>query len=54
MLASADKKTIGKNGEDRCAKFLTEHGFSVLERNWRTKRGEVDIIAEKDNILVFI
>ena len=54
MLASADKKTIGKNGEDRCAKFLTEHGFSVLERNWRTKRGEIDIIAEKDNILVFV
>jgi len=49
-----DRKSIGKEGEDRAALYLVEHGFTILNRNWRTKRGEIDIIAAKENIIVFV
>lgn len=38
---------LGKLGEDAAANFLTEQGWSVLERNYRIRGGEIDIIAEK-------
>ncbi|MCR5063804.1 MAG: YraN family protein, partial [Treponema sp.] len=34
--------------------FLKEKGFTILYRNWRTKRGEIDIIAEKNDAIVFV
>lgn len=43
----------GKTGEKLAADWL-EKGFTILEKNWRHKRLEVDIIAEKDNLLHFI
>ena len=49
-----NRKVIGKNGEDRASDYLVGHGFKILNRNWRTKRGEIDIIAEKENIIVFV
>ncbi len=47
-------KTVGNDGENRAAAFLESKGFSIIERNWRTKRGEIDIIAFKNDTLVFI
>ena len=47
-------RLIGNEGENRAAAFLEAKGFSIIERNWRTKRGEVDIIAVKNDILVFV
>ena len=47
-------KEIGNNGENKAADYLIEKGYSILERNWRTKTGEIDIIALKDETLVFI
>ncbi len=46
-------KSIGDRGEDKACEWLVSRGFSIIERNWRTKRGEIDIIAEKENVLVF-
>ncbi len=47
-------QSIGKNGEDQAVQFLVDNGYSVLKRNFRYKRSEIDIICKKDELLVFI
>ncbi|HMZ45736.1 MAG TPA: YraN family protein [Chitinophagaceae bacterium] len=47
-------KNIGNLGEDLSAKWFELKGYFILERNWRYKRSEVDIIASKENKLHFI
>lgn len=48
------KKLLGKAGEDRAAKFLTKQGYRILERNYRTKNGEIDLIALHQGTVAFI
>ena len=43
----------GRRGEDLAVAFLLERGYGILERNWRQKTGEVDIIARCGDMLVF-
>ena len=45
---------IGNLGEDVACMFLVKHGCSVIDRNYRKKWGEIDIIARKSGILHFI
>ena len=45
---------IGRAGEDLAADWLGQHGFTVLQRNWRHGRYEVDCIAGRDDVLHFI
>lgn len=47
-------KSIGGNGEEFAALILQSKGYEILERNYRTQIGEIDIIARKDNVLHFI
>ncbi len=47
-------KTIGNYGESKAADYLIEQGYSIIERNYRTNGGEIDIIAYKEKILVFV
>ncbi|MBO4532937.1 MAG: YraN family protein [Treponema sp.] len=47
-------KITGNAGEQKAADFLIENGYSILERNWRTKGGEIDIIALKEGKIVFV
>ena len=44
---------LGKIGEDIATAYLQDLGYEILERNWRFKRVELDIIAQKDSTLVF-
>ncbi len=44
----------GKKGEELAYNYLLKKGYSILERNWRYKHLEIDIIAKKDTILHFI
>ncbi|HEY8401970.1 MAG TPA: YraN family protein [Cytophagaceae bacterium] len=44
----------GKRGELLAYNYLTEKGYRVVEKNYRFGRGEIDLIAEKDGLLVFI
>ena len=48
------RKKTGDKGEDSAVNFLFANGYEVLERNYRFSRGEIDIIAQKDSVLVFI
>lgn len=50
----AEHNEIGKKGENIAKTFLMKHGFSILETNYRTKYGELDIIAQKDKKLRFV
>ncbi len=43
---------IGIKGEQLAEEFLLNKGYSILERNWRSGRNEIDIIAFKDKMLV--
>jgi putative endonuclease len=45
---------IGKLGESLAEGFLKEKGFKILARNYRTPYGELDIVAEDENGLVFV
>ena len=44
----------GRKGEEAAAKYLVEHGYEILERNWKTKWCEIDIIASQNNTLYFV
>lgn len=48
------KQTIGRWGEDTAAEYLEAHGYNVLKRNVRTTHGEIDIVASKEGLLVFV
>ena len=53
-MIKATRKQIGNDGEFRASEYLLQHGYTIIARNWRTRRGEIDIIAEKEDILVFV
>lgn len=46
--------SLGKKGETLACEWLKSQGYSIVERNWRSKRGEIDIIAIEGQTLVFI
>lgn len=43
----------GNEGEDRAASFLQQKGYDIVDRNWRTRRGEIDIVAVNADYIVF-
>lgn len=44
----------GKNGEDRVAHFLRKSGYEVIVRNYQCRFGEIDIIAQKGEYIIFV
>jgi putative endonuclease len=44
----------GREGEDKALQYLAGAGWSILSRNFRARRGEIDIIAARSGILAFI
>lgn len=47
-------KKVGNLGENMACMFLVKHGFSVVDRNYSKKWGEIDIVAKKNNSLHFV
>lgn len=50
----ASRRATGKRGEDLAAAFLEKRGWTILGRNVRTARGELDLIARDADTLVFV
>lgn len=48
------RKKIGDHGEEFAAKILEDNGYKILDRNYWTKHGEIDIVACKDKCLHFV
>ena len=44
----------GKTGEAMAAQYLANHDYTILHQNWRHKHWEVDVIASKDTVFLFI
>lgn len=45
---------FGIEGEDKATNYLVKEGYTILDRNWKSGRKELDIVAEKDGILVVV
>lgn len=48
----AVKDLVGRFGEDAAARYLESVGLTVLQRNWRCRDGEIDIVAREGDCLV--
>ena len=47
------RRTLGTRGEQLAANHLERHGWRIVERNFRTREGEIDLIAARDGTLAF-
>ena len=48
----ADHNDLGKKAEDLAAEYLIKKGYRILVRNYRYQKAEIDIISEKDNLII--
>ena len=48
------QKIFGKLGEDCAAKFLEAEGYTIVARNFRIRSAEIDIIARRDELIIFV
>jgi putative endonuclease len=53
-LKKDGRVSLGKLGEDLACKELQRHGYAIIDRRFRTRCGELDIIARDGRVLVFI
>lgn len=49
-----EKIQLGRQGEEAAVVFLEANGYKILEKNFKTSLGEIDLIASDDGILCFI
>ncbi|MCY3636973.1 MAG: YraN family protein [bacterium] len=47
----AYKQALGRWGEDRVVRWYRRHGFEVLDRNWRCRHGELDVIVRRGSVV---
>ena len=50
----AEHNDLGKFGEELAVDFLQKNGYDILETNWVFQKAEIDIIAQKENILAIV
>lgn len=48
------RKSVGNQGEELAVTYLEDKGYRIIGRNFHSRRGEIDIIATKDRIIVFV
>jgi putative endonuclease len=51
---TSSRQELGKQGEEVAAKELARRGYAILARRYRTRFGEIDIIAKDDEVVVFV
>ena len=50
----AQHNELGKKGEQLAIDYLVENGYSIVEKNYRFQKAEIDVIAQKENVLVVV
>lgn len=50
----AQHNELGKFGEELSVEFLQKNGYEILETNWTFQKAEIDIIAQKENVLAIV
>jgi putative endonuclease len=53
-MRHASHLVLGESGEDLACAALERRGYAILERRYRTRSGEIDIIARDAHVLVFV
>lgn len=53
-MAKTSKQNFGSAGEDIALNYLLKKGYDIIAKNYRFKRGEIDIIAQIENRFIFV
>jgi putative endonuclease len=53
-MPAPDRRAVGSTGEDIACQYLLDQGFNIADRNWRSRSGELDIVARKGDVTVFV
>jgi putative endonuclease len=48
------RRERGRRGEEIAEAYLRERRYAILARNWRTRAGEIDLVASRDGVVVFV
>ena len=48
------RQELGRYGENRAAIYLQDRGYQIIDRNWRSREGEIDLVARERESIVFI
>ena len=51
---SNPRQQLGQWGEQVAAEYLTARGYTIVARNFRTRHGELDLVARRDDALIFV
>ncbi len=54
MKSLPHKQLLGKFGEDLAVSYLKKHGYSIIDRNFKARYGEIDIICIQEDTIVFV
>jgi putative endonuclease len=54
IVPSDTKRLVGNKGEEEAARFLARSGLAVVDKNVRTRAGEIDLVARDGKTLVFV
>jgi putative endonuclease len=50
----AEHNELGKKGEALAVEYLQENGYEIVDQNWTFQKAEIDIIAQKEDVLAII
>ncbi|MBK8600119.1 MAG: YraN family protein [Flavobacterium sp.] len=50
----AEHNELGKQGEELAVDFLQKNGYEILETNWTFQKAEIDVIAQKEEVLAIV
>jgi putative endonuclease len=53
-MAKDGRQSLGKLGEDLACAELSRRGYELLDRRYRTRYGEIDIVARHEGVIVFV
>ncbi|OQY46208.1 MAG: YraN family protein [Anaerolineaceae bacterium 4572_78] len=51
---SIERQKLGKHGENLAENYLVKHEYTVIAKNWRCSIGELDLVVEKDEQIIFV